>query len=62
MKDIIIVDGNELKGLLDWLKFCVTADPDSIYQLRVCVDSGAAKFKFNSATWSPPYGRLEDKH
>lgn len=58
MKDIVILEGDDLKRFLEHLE-SVVESKDRVYRLRFAVDGGV-KFKVNEYVWSPPYGEVQD--
>lgn len=56
MKDIVILEGDELKRFLEHLEHVFDGD---IRRVRFAVDAGV-KFKVNEEVWSPPYGKMDD--
>lgn len=57
MKDIVILEGDDLKRFLDHIKHAI--NDDRVYRLRFAVDGGL-KFKANEYVWSPPYGKMDN--
>lgn len=55
MEPIIKVDGEELRSLLDGLKWA----EGTIHSLRFAIDGDCVKVKINGGTWSPPLGKVE---
>lgn len=56
---IVLVEGEQLDSLLSILADAATR-PGLIRSLRFAIDDGI-KIKFNSETWSPPYGEIEER-
>lgn len=58
MDRIIILKGDELASLIDFME-AITTGRERVYQLRVTVDGDQVKLKANSSTWTPGYGELD---
>lgn len=56
MKDVVILEGEQLKRFLEHLENVHDGD---VYRLRFAVDGGV-KFKINEQVWSPPYGEMTE--
>lgn len=56
MKDVVILEGDDLKRFLEHLNTVFDGD---VYRLRFAVDGGV-KFKVNEEVWSPPYGKMDN--
>lgn len=56
MKDIVILDGYELKKFLEHMQNAINSD--QVHTIRFAVEDGL-KIKVNQHVWTPPYGKMD---
>lgn len=63
MDHIIRLEGTELRAFLAYVGEAWRADStqEPLRTLRIAIDEGAVKLKFNEHTWTRPLGEMEDR-